>query len=72
MNLLQLGVGGNYVPKKHATNANGIEGLMPAELAKLCTCGRERGAAGEGWRKSILYVYCGNFNSTLPPPPPGG
>jgi hypothetical protein len=28
-----LGVGGN-VPKKRATNTNGIEGLMPAELVK--------------------------------------
>jgi hypothetical protein len=27
------GVGGNDVPKKHTTNTNGIEGLMPAELA---------------------------------------
>ncbi len=33
-NLLQLGVVGNDVPKKRATNTNGIEGLIPAELAK--------------------------------------
>ncbi len=31
-NLLQLEVGGSDVPKKHATNTSGIEGLMPAEL----------------------------------------
>jgi hypothetical protein len=35
-NLLQLGVGAKNVPKKHATNTNGIEGLMLAELTRNC------------------------------------
>jgi len=33
---LQLGVGDNDVPDKHATNTNEIKGPMPAELV-TCT-----------------------------------
>jgi hypothetical protein len=33
--MARVGGNTNNVPKKHATNINGIEGLMPAELATM-------------------------------------